>query len=249
MASALEERDQKLKEYTSQQIRKSERLATLGQLAAGVAHEINNPLGAILMYVHLALEDPGLEGQARANLDRAAGEATRCRDIVRGLLDFARQTEPSVQEANVNEILERTFAVVENQAIFQNIRLHKSLGSSLPTIPLDVGQMQQVFTNIVLNAVEAMDGHGDLTVVTRVAGDGRYIEVEFTDTGRGIPLEQQEKVFEPFFTTKGVGRGTGLGLAVSHGIVARHAGAIELKSKPGEGATFIVKLPLKRKGI
>jgi len=247
MASSLKQRDEQLKEYTQQQIMKSERLATLGQLAAGVAHEINNPLGAVLMYTNLALED--LEGKdvLRKNLEKAVTEASRCKDIVKGLLDFARQTEPRVEESDVNETLERTLGVVENQALFQNIKITKVICPSLPKVSIDVGQIQQVFTNIVLNAAEAMEGKGELTLTTRMAPDNEYIEIEFADTGCGIPPENQDKVFDPFFTTKEVGQGTGLGLAVSHGIIARHKGAIEVKSEPGKGTSFIIRLPLNRK--
>jgi two-component system NtrC family sensor kinase len=247
MASSLKERDDKLKEHTSQQIMKSERLATLGQLAAGVAHEINNPLGAVLMYTHLALEDLDEKDVLRENLKKAAVEASRCKDIVKGLLDFARQTEPKVEEADVNETIEQTLAVVENQALFQNVKITKVICPSLPKVMMDVGQMQQVFTNIVLNAAEAMEGEGGLTVATRMAPDNEYIEIEFADTGCGIPLENREKVFEPFFTTKEVGHGTGLGLAVSHGVITRHKGTIELKSELGKGTSFIIRLPLKQK--
>ena len=247
MASSLKQRDEQLKEYTQQQIMKSERLATLGQLAAGVAHEINNPLGAVLMYTHLALEDLEEKDVLRKNLEKAVTEASRCKDIVKGLLDFARQTEPRVEESDVNETLERTLGVVENQALFQNIKINKVICPSLPKLSIDVGQIQQVFTNIVLNAAEAMGGEGELTVTTRMAPDNEYIEIEFADTGCGIPPENQDKVFDPFFTTKEVGQGTGLGLAVSHGIIARHKGAIEVKSEPGKGTNFIIRLPLKRK--
>jgi len=138
MASSLKERDDKLKEYTSQQIMKSERLATLGQLAAGVAHEINNPLGGILMYTHLALEDLDEKDVLRSNLEKAVTEATRCKDIVKGLLDFARQTEPKVEESKVNEILEQTLDLVKNQALFQNVKITRSL-PSLPKILMDAG--------------------------------------------------------------------------------------------------------------
>ena len=247
MASSLKERDEQLKEYTSRQIMKSERLATLGQLAAGVAHEINNPLGAILMYTHLALEDTKEEDVLHKNLEKAVTEASRCKDIVKGLLDFARQTEPKVEQWDVNEIIERTLGVVENQALFQNVKIAKVLCSSLPRVLMDVSQMQQVFTNIVLNAAEAMEGKGKLTVATGMAHDNEHIEVEFTDTGCGIGPEIREKMFDPFFTTKEVGRGTGLGLAVSHGIIARHRGSIEVKSEQGKGTSFIIRLPLKRK--
>jgi two-component system NtrC family sensor kinase len=247
MASSLKERDEKLKEYTSQQIMKSERLATLGQLAAGVAHEINNPLGAVLMYAHLALEDLKEEDVLRKNLEKAVAEASRCKDIVKGLLDFAHQTEPKVEDSDVNETLERTLAMVENQALFQNVKITKSLCASLPKVSMDVGQVQQVFTNIVLNAAEAMEGKGELTVATRMTVDNEYIEIEFSDTGCGIPAEYREKIFDPFFTTKEVGRGTGLGLAVSHGIISSHKGTVEVKSERGKGTTFFIRLPVKRK--
>ncbi len=247
MASSLKERDDKLKEYTSQQIMKSERLATLGQLAAGVAHEINNPLGGILMYAHLALEDLDEKDVLRTNLEKAITETTRCKDIVKGLLDFARQTEPKIEQSDVNEILERTLDLVKNQALFQNVKITRSL-PSLPKILMDTGQIQQVFTNIILNAAEAMEGKGELTVATKALSDNEYIEVSFTDTGCGISQENRERIFDPFFTTKEVGRGTGLGLAVSHGIIARHKGTIEVKSEHGKGTSFIIRLPLKREG-
>jgi two-component system NtrC family sensor kinase len=245
MASSLEERDERLKEYAHQQIMKSERLATLGQLAAGVAHEINNPLGAILMYGHLALEETPAEDSRHRNLEKVVGEATRCKNIVRGLLDFARQSEPNVQEADVNTILERTLSLLRNQALFQNVKITTILDPSLPKAMMDSGQIQQVFTNIIFNAGEAMDGQGELTVVTRRASDGAFIVIELKDTGCGIPRENLEKIFDPFFTTKDVGRGTGLGLAVSFGIIARHQGTIEVQSHPGEGTTFVVRLPFK----
>jgi two-component system NtrC family sensor kinase len=248
MASSLKERDERLKEYAHQQIMKSERLATLGQLAAGVAHEINNPLGAVLMYAHLSLEETPAEDSRYQNLGKVVGEATRCKNIVRGLLDFARQREPNVEEADVNDILKRTLSLLRNQALFQNIKIMVQLLPSLPKAMMDSGQIQQVFTNIILNAAEAMDGEGELIVATRTADDGEFIEVEFTDTGCGIPRENLEKIFDPFFTTKEVGRGTGLGLAVSFGIIARHQGTIEVESNVHKGTTFIVRLPFKEGG-
>ena len=244
MASSLKERHNRLKEYAEQQIMKSERLATLGQLAAGVAHEINNPLGAILMYSHLSLEEMESDDACRRNIEKVAGETTRCRDIVKGLLDFARQTEPKVENSSVNEILNRTLSLVENQALFQNVKINKLLSPSLPKILMDSSQIQQVFTNIILNAAEAMEGEGELTVITRIAPDNKHIELEFTDTGCGISLESYEKIFDPFFTTKEVGHGTGLGLAVSFGIVTRHRGTIDVRSEPGKGSSFIIKLPV-----
>jgi len=255
MASSLKERDDKLKEYTSHQIMKSERLATLGQLAAGVAHEINNPLGAVLMYTHLVLEDfdgsfdfsQDRKDKLRENLEKAVREASRCKNIVKGLLDFSRQTEPKVEESDVNKVLERTLAMVENQALFQNVRITKSPCPSLPRVLMDVSQMQQVFTNIILNSAEAMKGKGELAVKTGISVDNEHIAIEFRDTGCGIPPENLDKVFDPFFTTKEVGQGTGLGLAVSHGIIAKHKGSIEVKSNVGRGTTFVIKLPMNQK--
>jgi two-component system NtrC family sensor kinase len=245
MAFSLKERDERLKEFAQEQIMKSERLATLGQLAAGVAHEINNPLGAILMYSHLSLEELDTEDPRRKNLEKVAAEATRCKNIVRGLLDFARQSEPNVEDADANEILRRTLSVLQNQAQFQNITITTTLCASLPKAMMDGGQIQQVFTNIILNAAEAIDGQGEVTIATRIAESSQPIEIEFTDTGCGISRENLDKIFDPFFTTKEVGHGTGLGLAVSYGIIARHRGTIEVKSSPGNGTTFIVRLPLK----
>jgi two-component system NtrC family sensor kinase len=245
MASSLRERDERLKEYTARQIMKSERLATLGQLAAGVAHEINNPLGAILMYSHLSLEEMDKDDPRRKNLEKVTAEATRCKNIVRGLLDFARQSEPNVQEADANEILRRTLSLLQNQAQFHNITITTTLRDSLPKAMMDSSQIQQVFTNIILNAAEAIEGQGEVKITTRTVEDGQSIEIEFTDTGCGIPQENLEKIFDPFFTTKEVGRGTGLGLAVSYGIIARHKGSIEVKSSPSKGTTFIIRLPLK----
>ncbi len=248
MASSLKERDKKLKEYAEQQIMKSERLATLGHLAAGVAHEINNPLGAVLMYIHLALEDMEVKGLVRKNLKKAVSEASRCKDIVKGLLDFARQTEPRFEELNVNEVLERTLSLVENQALFQNVKITKVISPSLSKVMMDASQIQQVFTNIIINAAEAMGGKGELSVVTRMKPEEESIEIEFTDTGCGIPRENLDRLFDPFYTTKEIGHGTGLGLSVSHGIITRHRGNIEVKSEVGKGTTFIIRLPIKHKG-
>jgi len=247
MAFSLKERDEKLKEHADQQIMKSERLATLGQLSAGVAHEINNPLGAILMYTHLALEDLDDRETMRRNLERAISETSRCKDIVKGLFDFAHQTKPKVEQADINKTVERTLAVMANQVLFKDVEITKKLCPSLPKVLIDVGQIQQVFTNIVLNAADAMEGTGELTITTGKVSDGKYIQIEFTDTGCGIEQENLEKIFEPFFTTKEVGRGTGLGLAVSYGIITRHKGTIEVKSEFGKGTAFIIRLPIKQR--
>lgn len=244
MASSLKDRDEQLKEHTKQTIMKSEKLATIGQLAAGVAHEINNPLGGILSYSHLVLEDTDTEDPRKQNLEKIVVQATRCREIVKGLLDFARQTEPEMSLANINDILNEALALIEKQALFHNIEVIKHLDPDPYQVMADYSQIQQVFINIIMNAAESMEGQGELIIRAKKTEDGNHAMVTFTDTGTGIPEENIEKLFDPFFTTKEVGRGTGLGLAVSYGIVERHKGSIDVRTEVGIGTTFIVSLPL-----
>ena len=248
MVDSLRERDERLKEYTREKIMESERLATVGQLAAGVAHELNNPLGGVLIYSHLLLENLSEDDPQRKNLDKIVTQATRCKHIVKGLLDFSRQTEPSMEPSNINEFLEKSLELVENQAVFQNITITKDLMSSPPHVMADGQQIQQVFINIVLNAAEAMEGNGGLQIRTAISEDRSYFMVEFTDSGPGILEENIERLFEPFFTTKEVGRGTGLGLSISYGIIQKHNGTINVKSTVGMGTTFIIRLPILGKG-
>jgi two-component system NtrC family sensor kinase len=244
MAESLKERDDQLKERAQKTIEESERLATVGQLAAGVAHELNNPLGSVLIYSHLILEGLDETDPRKDNLEKIVKQATRCKKIVQGLLDFSRQTEPEMNFANINELLNGALNLVENQVIFQNIKIIKDLMSSPPPVLVDSSQIQQVFINITLNAAEAMNGQGKLTIVTRESQDGHHIEIGITDTGCGISEENMKRLFEPFYTTKEVGRGTGLGLAISYGIVQRNNGTIQVKSHVGEGTTFTIRLPI-----
>lgn len=246
MADSIKERDEKLKEQTKNQIMKSEKLAMIGRLAAGVAHEINNPLGGILVYSHLLLEDTPGSDPKRANLEKIIRETTRCKDIVRSLLDFARPGEPKIELSSLNETIEGVLSLVEKQVLFHNITIEKDLARDLPRIAFDKSQLQQVFMNIILNAAEAMDGKGKLTIRTQISVDGSYGEAKFTDTGHGIPKENFENLFEPFFTTKKPGEGTGLGLSISYGIVKKHSGKIEVESEVGKGTTFTIKLPIKK---
>ncbi len=222
----------------------SEKLASLGKLAAGIAHEINNPLGGVLIYSHLLLEDTDKNSPHYENLKKVVKETSRCKDIVKGLLEFARPKEPEMSLVNINEIVERSLSIMERQALFQNIKIKKSYVSNLPKIVADSAQLQQVFVNIIINAAEAMEGNGTLALSTSLNGDGTCIEVKFSDTGHGIMEEDKKRLFEPFFTTKEVGKGTGLGLAISYSIIQKHHGTIEVKSELGKGSTFTVKLPL-----
>jgi len=243
MASSLKERDDQIKQFAQREIMKSQRLASLGQLAAGVAHEINNPLGAILIYSNLLLEDIDKKSPIRNNLEKIVHETNRCTEIVKGLLQFARKTEPRMEPSNVNELLNDVLSVVEKQALFQNIVISKHLFPKLPTVMADKGQMRQVFMNIILNAAEALNGNGEIRVGTRLTSTDHFIEIEFTDNGPGIPPEDLDRVFEPFFSTKDAG--TGLGLSISYGILERHDGNIMVRSEVGKGTTFVIRLPTK----
>ena len=244
MAAALKKRDEKLREFTTRRIMESERLAHIGQLAAGVAHEINNPLQGIVTYSHLLLERTATETGTRDSLQKIVKQANRCRDIIRGLLDFSRQRKPDKRLSNVNRVLEECTALVDNQALFLNIRIVKHLSPDLPQVLMDPSQIQQIFMNLIINAAEAMNGSGQLTLVTRYVPADSAVEVEFTDTGHGISEDDLDRIFDPFFTTKEVGHGTGLGLAISYGIVKEHKGTISVESQVGKGTTFIIRLPV-----
>ncbi|MCE5250125.1 hypothetical protein LLG96_07880, partial [bacterium] len=170
-------------------------------------------------------------------------EAKRCQNIVQGLLDFAREREPKTEEIIVNDILEKTINIFENQPLFHNIQVVKNYQSDLPVIMADLAQIQQVFVNIIMNAADAMNGKGTLTISTKSEKQLDTIEIGFTDTGIGIPPENLDRIFEPFFTTKGVGHGTGLGLSISYGIVQGHGGTIKVSSQVGKGSAFTINLP------
>lgn len=243
MVSSVKERDEQLRRQAQEEIMKSERLAMVGQLAAGVAHEINNPLGGILLFSRLLLQKAPSEGLMRDNLERIEKDAKRCQTIVQGLLDFARQREPKIKTLQLNDILEKTVSLFENQPLFHNIEIVKQYQPDLPVISADSAQLQQVFVNIIMNAADAMNGKGVLTISTQPAGTNDYVEISFTDTGNGIPPDKLDRVFEPFFTTKGVGHGTGLGLSISYGIIRRHGGTIKISSRVGQGSTFVIALP------
>ncbi|MBA7644218.1 Adaptive-response sensory-kinase SasA [subsurface metagenome] len=219
----VEERTKELREMQAHLIQ-SEKLASLGKLAAGIAHEINNPLGGILIYSNLLLEDTDRNSPHYENLKKIVKETSRCKNIVKGLLEFARPKEPEMSLININDIAESSLAIVERQILFQNININKTYTSDLPKIVADSAQLQQVFMNIILNAAEAMDGKGLLTLSTTLNDDGSYLEVQFSDTGHGITEEDKKRLFEPFFSTKEVGKGTGLGLAISYSIIQKHQG-------------------------
>lgn len=234
--------EKKLQE-THLQLVSSEKMASLGKLAAGIAHEINNPLGGILIYASLMAEDLPEDDTKRGDLARIVQEASRCKDIVKSLLEFARQTEPKMEPTDINRAITDGLFFLENQALFHNIKIIKNLDLFLPFIRGNASQLKQVLINIIVNAAEAMRGNGTLTITSYPSPDRRTIVLEFKDTGEGIPEENLSRIFDPFFTTKEVGKGTGLGLATSYGIVEDHGGRITVKSKVGEGTTFTIELP------
>jgi two-component system NtrC family sensor kinase len=239
----VEERTEELKKAQNQLVQ-SEKMASLGMMAAGIAHEINNPLTTILINSHLLLEDSDYSSSGREELQLITDEATRCGKIVKGLLDFARQTKAEKRLADINLILKQTLAIIESQASFHNIKINKNLNDNLPKIWVDINQIKQVFMNIILNAAEAMPEGGALNISTSLMANNGLINISFVDTGCGISKENLSKLFDPFFSTK-ESKGTGLGLALSYGIVKKHNGSIEVDSEVGMGSTFIVKLPIK----
>ena len=221
----------------------SEKMASLGKLAAGVAHEINNPLTSILINSHLILEKFKGDATLKDNLKLIIDETTRCSSIVNGLLEFARQTPPEKTVVDINRIIESTLIIMETQALVHKVRIKKDLAGDLPQIQIDVNKIKQVFTNLILNALDAMSDGGTLTILSRLSSGGDCVEVKFHDTGKGIPKDNISKIFDPFFSTKGT-KGTGLGLSISYGIIQQHNGKIDVQSEVGKGTTITVCLPL-----
>jgi two-component system, NtrC family, sensor kinase len=242
----LEEKvKQRTEELVAMQARvaQSERLASLGMLAAGVAHEVNNPLGGILALTGLTVEDMPKDDPNRENLVEVIRQTERCRDIVKGLLEFSRQSKGNREPIDLNRVLEDTLSLVGKQALFFNISVVCQLEPDLPPVVADRSQIQQVFINILMNAVQAMNERGTITIVTRHNSSGHSAEVAISDTGQGIPPEQIDRIFDPFFTTKESGHGTGLGLSIAYGIVTTHGGNISVQSEVGKGSTFTIRMP------
>ncbi|HPN95170.1 MAG TPA: ATP-binding protein, partial [bacterium] len=247
--STFEDIYSRINDETHMKLVRSVKLASLGQLSAGIAHEINNPLTAVLSYSSLLLER--VEGEKEKKwLSVVVDETKRCRNIVAGLLEFSRQSTPEKTQTKINDVILRAISLVENQESFHNIKILKDLAPDLPELNVDRGQMHQVFMNLLINSADAMKGIGTVSVESRlsvveskVAPPRSFVEVSFTDTGCGVPAENLERLFDPFFTTKGPTEGTGLGLSICFGIVKRHNGDITVKSVVGQGSKFCVKLP------
>jgi two-component system NtrC family sensor kinase len=228
----------------------TEKLASLGRMAAGVAHEINNPLTGVVTFAHLLKKRFPPDSPEAEDINVIIEQAERCSKIIKNLLTFARATPSEKGKVNINEVLNRTIFMVRNQEKFFHIKFNVHLEDAQFIIVGDPSQFQQIFLNMFINAADAMNGRGNITVATRrITENGKpFVEIEFTDEGCGIKEEDMPKLFEPFFTTKPVGKGTGLGLSVSHGIVKHLGGYIKVKSKVGEGTSFFVRLPLTERG-
>jgi two-component system, NtrC family, sensor kinase len=258
LAGWVEKLEEKVKERTEElrlaeaEVARGEKLASIGQLAAGIAHELNNPLTGVLTFTSL-LRQKMPEGSADAeDLDLVIRETKRCASIIRRLLDFAREKTPEKALVNLNQLVVDTVRFVERSAALQQVEIVTELDDDLPQLSVDGDLIKQVLMNILVNAQQAIDGPGRVTVRSRLLparklpGGGEpapVVEIAISDTGCGIPAANLQRIFDPFFTSKEVGKGTGLGLSVSYGIVRSHGGEIEVESTVGEGSTFRILLP------
>jgi two-component system NtrC family sensor kinase len=243
----VKERTHELNRMQAQLIH-SEKLASLGELVAGIAHEINNPLTGILVFSSLVSKDEKLDPALKNDLDTVIRETERCAGIVRGLLEFSRESVPQKSPISLNDVMDASLALVENQVQFLNITIVRNYTPDLPQLSADPNQLEQVFINMLLNASHAMANGGTLRVETDTTQEKLYAVVRIADTGCGIPEENLPKIFDPFFTTKEAS-GTGLGLSVSYGIINSHGGIIEVESTVGVGTTFTIKLPMNGEAV
>ncbi|HUV76880.1 MAG TPA: ATP-binding protein [Desulfobacterales bacterium] len=249
----INEAYQKLKE-AQEQIVQSEKLASLGKLAATIAHEINNPLAAVLTYIRLMIKlkdrdkfSPERLEDISRYLATMESETARCGEIVKNLLAFSRQSKITIKNRSIMDIIDRTLDLIAHDLEIKGIQLRKNIASDLPKVQCDFQQIQQALLNLIHNASDTMLDGGTLTVTAqRKAGSERFIDIMVSDTGCGITEADREKIFDPFFTTKAEGKGVGLGLSVVYGIITRHNGTIDVESKPGKGSTFTVSLPVAR---
>jgi len=247
----VEKRTQELRSAQAETMR-GEKLASVGLLASGVAHELNNPLTGILTFSHLVRQKMPDKSTDAEDMDLVIRETKRCAAIIKRLLDFAREKLPEKKFTDLNQVIDDTVRIVEQPAHLRDIEITVHLDRALPPIWIDADQIKQVIMNMLVNAQHAVEEKGSITVSTRRSLDPRapasepkpMVEISIVDTGCGIPETNLRRIFDPFFTSKDVGKGTGLGLSVSHGIVEAHGGLIEVESKVGEGSTFRVLLPL-----
>jgi two-component system NtrC family sensor kinase len=231
-------------EQSHQMLMQSEKMAGLGRLAAGVAHEINNPMSGIMLYANLVQEDLGEDHPLTSDLQTIIHEAERCKVIVADLLEFSHQTTYEMELVDLNDVIQKTLTILQHQPLFQNIEITQELTPELPPIYGNAIRLNQVVMNIIVNGVQAMEGDGRLRIISRTRANDDINEVTIQDSGPGIDNELLEKIFDPFFTTKATGEGTGLGLSVSYAIVKEHKGLIRVTSSPETGTTFTLRFPV-----
>lgn len=224
------------------QLARAEKLTALGEMAAGVAHEINNPLGGILLYSNLIAEDLPEGSSAQENMRKIIQQTNRCKDIVQNLLNFARIPTGDMAPLEINDVINTSLNLVKNQWIFHGIEIETRLAETLPEVIGDRARLEEIFLNLLINAADAMKGKGKLTITTGLDSNDS-VKILVSDTGEGIDEEHLPHIFEPFFTTKEPGKGTGLGLSIVYGAIRKHGGFIDAESAPGKGTTFTISLP------
>lgn len=240
----LRKRTEEDKVKLQKQLRHADRLATIGQLAAGVAHELNEPIGSILGFSQLAKKDPDLPGGVKKDIEKIMKASLHAREVVKKLMLFARQMPPQKTQVSLNQVVEEGLYILESRCAKEGIKVVRSLSEGLPEVTADPAQLTQVLVNIVVNAIQAMPDGGKLAIET--SASDKYVSLIIIDTGVGMSENIIKKIFLPFFTTKDVGQGTGLGLPVVHGIVTSHGGIINVESKVGKGTRFEIQLPIKK---
>jgi predicted Zn finger-like uncharacterized protein len=242
MTSELDSREKALQDAQAALVQ-SEKMAAFGQLGAGIAHEVKNPLAGILGLTQLSLRKAEEDTPIHKNLAIIEKEANRCTTIIQNLLKFARQEKVAFDSVDINRVALDAMAIVEHQLEMHKVKLRKNLAAAIPAITGNANQIQQVLINLMINAQQAMDGNPGEVTLSTMSSNASHIQVQVSDNGPGIPNELQAKIFEPFFTTKEVGKGTGLGLSVSYGIIKEHDGDIQVESSPDNGTSFTIIFP------
>ncbi len=243
-ACAIDHND-RIKFYNSrynQLTTKIDRLSSLGRMAAGIAHEINNPLTGILLYSSNLFKKASQDGQFKEGLEIIMEETQRCKTIIQGLLDFSREKKPEKVDANINTVIEKSLALMENELLIKRIQIKKNLDPAIVNFQLDDNQIEQVLINMLLNAIHAVNEKGSIGIRSRMNKKNESVLIEIQDNGHGIPQDKLKKIFEPFYTTKTTG--TGLGLAVSYGIIKNHKGTVNIQSEKGTGTLITINLPI-----
>ena len=248
MLEDLDDSHRKLKAMHSQLLQ-VEKMSAVGRLAAGVAHEINNPLSGVLGFAQVLLKEIPKRNTWREDVIKIEEGAKRCKKIVSNLLTFSRQKDFNLEPADIGKVINSTLSLCKNQILLEKVKIIKEYGENLPKLRVSIPQIEQVFLNLITNAIQAMSEGGELKISTRPGNGEDSVEISFVDTGKGIRKENLPKIFDPFFTTQEVGKGTGLGLSVSYEILKKHNGSIRAESEgEGRGACFTVVLPVGKKG-